>query len=88
MHTLRPIRHRTPLLFGCAALALIVAPLASAATLCVQKQGLLGCQKTIAAAVSAAAPGDVIYVAPGVYKESVTITQSVSLVALPGTHTV
>ena len=63
-------------------------PLASAATLCVQKQGLLGCQKTIGAAVSAAAPGDVIYVAPGVYKEAVTITQSVSLVALPGTHTV
>ncbi len=59
-----------------------------AATLCVQPQGHLGCQKTIGAAVAAAAPGDVIYVWPSVYKEQVTITQSVSLVAIPGTHTV
>jgi len=82
------IRQRMPLLFGCALLALSSAPLAAAATLCVQPQGHFGCQKTIGAAVSAAAPGDVIYVLPGVYKEQVTITQSVSLVAVPGSHTV
>ncbi len=68
MFTHNPIRHRSRLLFGCALLALTAAPLASAATLCVQKQGLFGCQKTIGAAISAAAPGDTIYVWPGVYK--------------------
>ncbi|HEX3986417.1 MAG TPA: right-handed parallel beta-helix repeat-containing protein [Acidobacteriaceae bacterium] len=68
--------------------ALAATSLASAATLCVQPQGHLGCQKTIGAAVAAAAPGEVIYVWPGVYKEDVTITQSVSLVAVPGTHVV
>lgn len=71
-----------------AVLAVAIPSLASAATSCVQPQGHLGCQKTISAAVAAAAPGDVIYVWPATYKEQVTITQSVSLVAVPGTHTV
>jgi parallel beta-helix repeat protein len=87
MSTHDPIRHRSRLLFRCALLALAATPLVSAATLCVQKQGQFGCQKTIAAAVSAAAPGDVVYVWPGVYKEQVTLTQSVSLLAA-GSHTV
>jgi hypothetical protein len=68
--------------------ALAAPSLASAATLCVQPHGHLGCQKTIGAAVAAAAPGDVIYVWPAVYKEQVTITQSVSLVAVPGSRAV
>ena len=79
-----PLRPRSFL----AAAVLSLAIPAFAATACVQPQGHLGCQKTIGAAVAAAAPGDVIYVWPGVYKEMVTITQSVSLVAVPGTHTV
>jgi hypothetical protein len=88
MSTHAPIRHRSGLLFACALAALSATSLASAATLCVQKQGQFGCQKTISAAVSAAAPGDVVYVWPGVYKEQVTITQSLSLIAASGSHTV
>jgi len=84
----RPVHTRLCLSLAAAALTLAVPALASAATACVQPQGNFGCQKTIGAAVAAAAPGDVIYVWPGVYKEMVTITQSVSLVAVPGTHTV
>jgi len=87
MSTHDPIRRHSRLLFGCALLALAATSLASAATLCVQKQGLFGCDKTIGAAVSAAAPDDVVYVWPGVYKEQVTITQSISLIAA-GSHTV
>jgi len=79
-----PLRPRSFL----AAAVLTLAIPAFGATACVQPQGNLGCQKTIGAAVAAAAPGDVIYVWPGVYKEMVTITQSVSLVAVPGSHTV
>lgn len=88
MFTHEPIRQGSRLLFAGALLALTAVPLASAATLCVQKNGASSCQKTIGAAVSAAAPGDVIYVWPGVYKEQVTITQPVSLVAVPDSHTV
>lgn len=85
-----PIRipHRCRMILASSLFALAAASLASAAPLCVQPQGHLGCQKTIGAAVAAAAPGEVIYVWPGVYKEQVTITQSVSLVAVPGTHAV
>lgn len=88
MLTCRTTLHRYRILFASALLALAAAPLSSAATLCVQKQGAWGCHKTISDAVSAAAPGDVIYVWPGVYSEQVTITQPVSLVAIPGSHTV
>lgn len=56
--------------------------LATAATLCVNPSGKFGCKATISAAVAAAGPGDTIVVTPGTYKEQVTITQSVSLVAL------
>ena len=55
---------------------------ASAATLCVNSHGSHGCTSTIGAAVSAALPGDVIQVWPGVYSEQVTITKSLSLIAL------
>lgn len=81
-----PVRRRV--LMVAAFCAFTAASLASAATLCVQKQGQFGCQKTISAAVSAAAPGDVIYVWPGVYQEQVTVTRSLSLVAASGSHTV
>jgi hypothetical protein len=55
---------------------------ATAATLCVNPKGIFGCKSTISAAVAAAGPGDTIVVTPGTYKEQVTITKSVSLVAL------
>jgi len=59
-----------------------LAPSASAATLCVNPWGNNGCSATIGAAVVAASPGDVIRVWPGVYKEQVIVTKSLSLVAL------
>lgn len=90
MHACTLFYQRCRILMVGAGLALAIPSLAAAATatLCVQPQGHLGCQKTIGAAVSAAAPGDVIYVWPAVYKEQVTITQSVSLVAVPESHVV
>lgn len=54
-----------------------------AATLCVIPSGEFGCKSTISAAVAAASAGDTIVVAPGTYKEQVTITKPLSLVALP-----
>jgi hypothetical protein len=52
---------------------------AYAATFCVNPGGTSGCQSTISAAVAAAAWGDTILVAPGIYKEDVVITKAVSL---------
>lgn len=60
--------------------ALSICDIASAATVCV-KQAYPACKSTISAAVAAAAPGDTINVAAGTYKEQVTITQSISLIA-------
>jgi len=53
---------------------------ASGATLCVNPGGTSGCFGTISTAVAAATPGSTIQVAQGVYKETVTITQPISLV--------
>jgi nitrous oxidase accessory protein NosD len=55
------------------------AQVASAATWCVNPSGTSGCKSTISAAVSAASPGDTIYVGRGDYKEGVIITKSLSL---------
>jgi len=66
-------------LTGLAMAGLVVS--ASAATLCVKPNGN-GCSSTIGAAVSAAAAGDVIQVWPGVYKEQVIITKSLSLMSM------
>ena len=63
-------------------LTLGASSLASAATLCVNHGGTSGCKSTISAAVAAASPGDTIEVAPSTYREQVTITKSLSLVAL------
>ncbi len=69
-------------LTGVTALAMAgVALSASAATLCV-KIGGHGCSSTIGAAVSAASPGDVIQVWPGVYTEQVVLTKSLSLISM------
>jgi parallel beta-helix repeat protein len=61
------------------ALALSAVP-ATAATLCVNPNGGQNCSRHISDAVAAAAPGDIIRVSPGIYKESVTITKPLSLV--------
>src|SRR5579863_8443357 len=55
-----------------------------AATLCVNPGGTSGCYATISAAVASAAPGSTIQVAQGIYKESVVITQPLSLVGSNG----
>lgn len=55
---------------------------AAASTLCVNPDGKHGCSASIGAAVSAASPGDVVEVWPGVYSEEVIITKSLSLVAV------
>jgi parallel beta-helix repeat protein len=64
---------------GAAAILFVPHP-AAAATLCVAPGGAGGCQPTISAAVSAASPGDTIYVHHGTYAEQVTIDKSLSLV--------
>jgi hypothetical protein len=46
---------------------------------CVNPGGTSGCFSTINAAVAAAAWGDTVFVAPGVYKEDVLITKAISL---------
>lgn len=63
-----------------AALVLGYVASASAATLCVNPAGKGGCMATISAAVAAAASGDTIAIAPGIYKEDVMITKAISLV--------
>lgn len=52
---------------------------ARAATLCVASDGTPSCYARINDALSAAAPGDVIKVGPGLYHESITINKAVSL---------
>ena len=64
-------------------LALAVAGLgiaANGATLCVNPAGTAGCFSTISAAMSASSSGGVVQVARGIYKESVVITQPLTLV--------
>jgi parallel beta-helix repeat protein len=59
------------LILGCASV--------NAATLCVDPSGKGGCKTTIAAAVAAANPNDVIRVDKGTYHEDVVIQKSLSL---------
>src|ERR1700759_4278529 len=65
------------------ALAVLWAALAaSGATLCVTPGRGKTCSHTIQAAVTAASPGDTVRVWPGQYHESVTISKSLSLIAV------
>jgi hypothetical protein len=75
----RPHQRRSLVAISLAS-ALAWAASSHAATLCVDQKGAPGCVKTIAAAVTAAAPGDTIQVNPGFYHEDIVITQSLSLV--------
>ena len=61
---------------------------AFAATACVNPGGTSGCQSSISAAVAAASAGDTILVAPGVYKEDVIITKSLSLLGRSSKYTI
>jgi parallel beta-helix repeat protein len=61
---------------------------AGAAVLCVNASGTGGCQKTISAAVAAASAGDIINVAPGTYKETVTVDKPVSLIGTDSSKTI
>src|SRR5579885_1665281 len=64
-----------------AVLAASFCTLARGATLCVSQHAKPGCFLTIQSAVNAAAVNDTIMVAPGTYKEQVTISRPVSLIA-------
>lgn len=57
---------------------------ARAATPCVNPGGTGGCYSSISAAVAAVTPGSTIQIGPGVYKDSVTITQTVLLIGVSG----
>ncbi|HYW48098.1 MAG TPA: hypothetical protein VE959_34865 [Bryobacteraceae bacterium] len=59
-----------------------------AATVCVNPSGQGGCQKTIAAAVAAAAAGDTVNIAAGTYKESVTIGKALALIGTDASKTI
>jgi len=67
-----------------AALTAVSGPI-DAASLCVNAAASSGCMATIGAAVAAASPNDTINVAPGTYKESVTIGKPLSLIGADAT---
>jgi nitrous oxidase accessory protein NosD len=58
---------------------------AAGTTLCVHPGGSKSCFNSIQAAVTAAEPGDTVRVWPGKYHESVTISKSLSLIAVDAT---
>jgi hypothetical protein len=60
----------------------------NAASLCVNAAASSGCMPTIGAAVAAASPKDTINVAPGTYKESVTIGKPLSLIGADATKVI
>lgn len=81
------LRSATPIALA-AMLAVALCQPAAGATLCVNPHGKPGCFVTIGAAVAAAAVNDTIMVAHGTYKEQVTITQALSLVAANQENTI
>ena len=84
MRVVHTIKNRNRLVFaGITVLSIAgLACSASASTLCVNTGGTGGCSSSISAAVAAAAPGDVVKVWPGVYREDVVINKSLSLVSV------
>lgn len=75
-----PLLRISTLIALAATIAMAVCQTALGATLCVRPGGRAGCFGTIGAAVAAAATNDTIMVAPGTYKEQVTIVRPLSLV--------
>jgi hypothetical protein len=74
-------------LMACSVAVAAIGTPAVAATLCVDA-GKTGCYATIGTAVSAAAPGDTIQVAQGIYKEDVIIGKSLSLIGKNSANTI
>lgn len=72
-------RFRTLLVACCLMVLAVSAKTAAAKTICVARFGFGGCSTTIQAAVDKAAPYDVILVAPGIYKEEVTVGKPLSI---------
>ena len=73
-----------PVLASAAALT-AVSGAGNTASLCVNAAASSGCMATIGAAVAAASANDTINVAPGTYKESVTISKPLSLIGADAT---
>jgi Right handed beta helix region len=87
MHVLR----FRPWLIPCSVLLLVLLSCCqtlSAGTLCVNPNGSHGCYSTIQAAVNHASPNTVIKVAPGTYKEYVTIGIPVSVIGVDAESTI
>ena len=60
----------------------------TSSALCVNPSGAGGCYKHIQSAVNAAAPGSVIHVAAGTYKEQVTIGKRLELIGAGAEHSI
>lgn len=82
------LRRLTMLFTICGTMIVALVPTAAAKTWCVNPGGTSGCFSSINAAVTAAAAGDVITVARGVYPEDVMISKPLSLVGQEDENTV
>ena len=81
---MRTDRLRSYLIVSCSVLFALFSHSAQAKTLCVAPHGVAFCFSSIQSAVNAATANDTIIVAPGTYKEYVTIGKPVSLIGVGG----